>query len=211
MRQFSPKIFLTIIFAATAFLQAQRTNPVDRQVANPITDTPNVNPISTEQNISPPKPKRPGTVPEGGPGELVVYSEQPSVEGPEGKRILTHSGNVDVRYGIYRIQADRIVIYEETGKIEADGNVIFDQGGDQRITGATAVWNYKTKLGYFIDATGFTNQTNDGTVLYFTAERVDRISLDELVIKKGKFTACEEAVPKWSFTADEARVKANDR
>jgi LPS-assembly protein len=116
-----------------------------------------------------------------------------------------------VRYGIYRIQADRIVIYEETGKIEADGNVIFDQGGDQRITGATAVWNYKTKLGYFIDSTGFTNQTNDGTVLYFTAERVDRISLDELVIKKGKFTACEEAVPKWSFTADEARVKANDR
>jgi LPS-assembly protein len=211
MRQVSPKIFITIFFAAVALLNAQRTNPVDRQVANPLTDTPNVNPISTEQNISPPKPKRPGTAPEGGSGELVVYSEQPSVEGPEGKRILTHSGNVDVRYGIYRIQADRIVIYEETGKIEADGNVIFDQGGDQRITGATAVWNYKTKLGYFIDSTGFTNQTNDGTVLYFTAERVERISLDELVIKKGKFTACEEAVPKWSFTADEARVKANDR
>ena len=210
MRQFSPKIFLTIFLAATAAICAQRTNPVERQVANPLTDTPNVNPIATEQNISQ-KPKRPGVTPEGGSGELVVYSEHQTVEGPEGKRILTHTGNVDIRYGIYRIQSDRIVIYEETGKIEADGNVIFDQGDDQRITGATAVWNYKTKLGSFIDSTGFTNQTNDGTVLYFTAERVERISVDEIVITKGKFTACEEAVPKWSFTADEARVKANDK
>ena len=210
MRQFSPKIFLTVLIAATAVSFAQRTNPVERQVANPLTDTPNVNPIATEQNISP-KPKRPGIAPEGGSGELVVYSEHPSVEGPEGKRILTHEGNVDIRYGIYRLQADKVVIYEETGKIEADGNVIFDQGNDQRITGAAAVWNYKTKLGHFVDSTGFTNQTNDGTVLYFTAERVDRVSIDEIVIKKGKFTACEEAVPKWSFTADEARVKANDK
>ncbi len=210
MRPFSPKIFLTIIFATAVLSYAQRTNPVERQVANPLTDTPNVNPIATEQNISP-KPKKPGLAPEGGSGELVVYSENQSVEGPEGKRILTHSGNVDVRYGIYRLQSDKVVIYEETGKVEADGNVIFDQGIDQRITGATAVWNYKTKLGYFVDSTGFTNQTNDGTILYFTAERVDRVSIDEIVIRKGKFTACEEAVPKWSFTADEARVKSNDK
>jgi LPS-assembly protein len=210
MRQISRKYFLIIILAAAAITSAQRTNPVERQVANPLTDTPNVNPIANEQSIFP-KPKRPGVAPEGGSGELVVYSEKQSVEGPDGKRILTHSGNVDVRYGIYRLQADKIVIYEETGKIEADGSVIFDQGNDQRITGAVAVWNYKTKLGYFIDSTGFTNQTNDGTVLYFTAERVERISPDEIVIKKGKFTACEEAVPKWSFTADEARVKTNDK
>ena len=210
MRPFSPKIFLTVLFAAMSLTHAQRTNPVERQVANPLTDTPNVNPIATEQSISP-KPKKPGVVPEGGSGELVIYSEKPSVEGPEGHRIFRHEGNVDIRYGIYRLQADTVVVYEETGKVEADGNVIFDQGNDQRITGATAVWNYKTKLGYFIDSTGFTNQTNDGSILYFTAERVERISIDEIVIKKGKFTACEEAVPKWSFTADEARVKANDK
>jgi LPS-assembly protein len=210
MRQFSPKLYLIIIFMAAAIASAQRTNPVERQVSNPLTDTPNVNPIATDQSMFP-KPKKPSVAPEGGSGELVVYSEHQSVDGPEGKRILTHEGNVDVRYGVYRLQADKIVIYEETGKIEADGNVVFDQGNDQRITGATAVWNYKTKLGYFIDSTGFTNQTNDGTVLYFTADRVERISLDEIVIKKGKFTACEEAVPKWSFTADEARVRTNDR
>ncbi len=48
-------------------------------------------------------------------------------------------------------------------------------------------------------------------MIYFTAEHVERVSLDEIIVTKGKFTACEEAVPKWSFTADEARIKNNDR
>ncbi|MGQ0542789.1 MAG: LPS-assembly protein LptD, partial [Blastocatellia bacterium] len=90
-------------------------------------------------------------------------------------------------------------------------SVVFYQGDEQRITGSRAVWNYKTKLGVFEDSTGFTNQTNDGTVIYFTAERVERTALDEVLVTKGKFTACEEAVPKWSFTADEARIKVNDK
>src|SRR6185369_13493205 len=57
----------------------------------------------------------------------------------------------------------------------------------------------------------FTNQTNDGTVIYFTAEKVERTALDEVLVTKGKFTACEEAVPKWSFTADKAVIKINKR
>jgi LPS-assembly protein len=190
---------------------AQQTNPVERQVANPITDTPNINPISEQQNIAAPKPRKGAVEPEGGNGELVVYSTRQTVEGEEGKRIVVHEGNVDVRFGIYRLQADKVTIYEAENKMLAEGSVIFDQGDDQRITGAKATWNYKTKLGVFEDSTGFTNQTNDGTVIYFTAERVERVALDEVVVTKGKFTACEEAVPKWSFTADEARIKQNDK
>ena len=207
-----PKFIILTSLVLSLFLNgsAQQTNPVERQVANPITDTPNVNPISNEQNIAAPKPKT-SFEQEGGDGELVVYSERQTVEGEEGKRILVHVGNVDVRFGIYRMQADKITVYEAENKLDAEGSVIFDQGDDQRITGAKAVWNYKTKLGVFEDSTGFTNQTNDGTVIYFTAERVERTKLDEVVITKGKFTACEEAVPKWSFTADEATIKVNDR
>jgi LPS-assembly protein len=190
----------------------QTTNPVDRQVANPITDTPNVNPISAEQSIAAPKTnKKPSFDQEGGGNDLVVYSEKNSVEGPEGKRIVVHEGNVDVHYGIYRLQADKITIYEAENRIVAEGSVVFDQGDDQRITGAKGEWNYRTKLGYFEDSTGFTNQTNDGTVIYFTADRVERVSLNEIVVKNGKFTACEEAVPKWSFTAAEARIKTNEK
>ncbi|MFZ1701093.1 MAG: LPS assembly protein LptD [Pyrinomonadaceae bacterium] len=191
---------------------AQQTNPVERQVSNPITDTPNINPISSEQKITAPKPRRvPTFEQEGGDGEVVVYSDRQTVEGTKGARVVRHSGNVDVRYGIYRMQADEITIYEAENKIVAKGSVIFDQGDDQRITGATGIWNYKTKLGSFDDSTGFTNQTDDGTVLYFTAARVERVSLTEIEVTKGKFTACDEAVPKWSFTADKANIRTNDR
>ncbi|MEP6847917.1 MAG: LPS assembly protein LptD [Acidobacteriota bacterium] len=189
----------------------QRTNPVEREVSNPITDTPNINPISPEQSATPKPGKKPSFAPEGGDGEVVVYSDHQSVQGEPGKRIVIHEGNVDVRFGIYRLQANKITIYEAENKMIAEGSVVFDQGDDQRITGAKGIWNYKTKLGTFEDSTGFTNQTNDGTIIYFTAEKVERVSADEIVITKGVFTACEEAVPKWSFTADQARIKTNDR
>ncbi|MEO6050805.1 MAG: LPS assembly protein LptD [Pyrinomonadaceae bacterium] len=203
---------IVILFALSIISNAQQTNPVERQVSNPITDTPNINPVSEERKIAAPKLKsKPDFDQEGGDGEVVVYSEKNSVEGQKGNRVVRHSGNVDVHYGIYRLQADEVTIYEGENKMIARGSVIFDQGDDQRITGATAAWNYKTKLGVFEDATGFTNQTNDGTVLYFTAERVERVSLDTVVITKGMFTACEEAVPKWSFTADRATIKTNDK
>ncbi|HRH42311.1 MAG TPA: LPS assembly protein LptD [Pyrinomonadaceae bacterium] len=208
----SSRILRLIIFigAICASIFPQQPNPVDRQVANPITDTPNVNPVATEPEVKvPQKKKLPNE--EGGDGDLVVYSEKNTTEGKEGNRIVTHSGAVDVRYGMYRLQADKVIVYEASNKLVAEGSVIFDQGNDQRITGRKAEWNYKTKLGYFVDSTGFTNQTNDGTIIYWTADRVERISLDEILILNGKFTACEDTVPKWSFTAKEARIKTNDK
>jgi LPS-assembly protein len=204
-------LITTILYFAFSAI-GQQTNPVERQVSNPITDTPNINPIAEET----PKPitkknkkSDDGYVIEGGDGDLIVYSINQTGSGEDGKKIVIHSGRVDIRYGIYRMQADKITVNETTNMMIAVGNVVFDQGEDQRITGTRSEWNYKTKLGYFVDSTGFTNQTNDGTVVYFTADRVDRISLDEIRITNGQFTACEDSVPKWSFTAGEAYVKTN--
>src|SRR5215470_13869833 len=204
-------IFLAIYLCLSYVGVGQQTNPVDRQVSNPITDTPNINPVAPEPTPQAKQIKKTTVEPEGGNGEVVVYSNHQTVQGEPGKRIVVHEGNVDARFGIYRLQADKITIYEAENKMVAEGSVIFDQGDDQRITGARGVWNYKTKLGTFEDSTGFTNQTNDGTVIFFTAERVERVALDEIIVTNGKFTACEEAVPKWSFTADEARIRVNDR
>ncbi len=129
---------LGLLLAGTALcltISAQQTNPVERQVSNPITDTPNINPVSAEQSIASPKPRKNDPPAEGGDGELVVYSERQTVEGEKGKRIIRHIGNVDVRYGVYRLQADEITVYEADSRISAKGSVIFDQGDDQRITG----------------------------------------------------------------------------
>src|SRR5688572_18296594 len=40
-----------ILILACQFVFAQQTNPVDRKVANPMTDTPNVNPLQTDQPV----------------------------------------------------------------------------------------------------------------------------------------------------------------
>ena len=205
----------SVFFIGFLFLsatQAQQTNPVDRQLSNPLTDTPNVNPIAPEKDIKAPK-KKPELVnkPEIADDEVEVISDKQTVEGVEGKRVVVHSGNVDARYGNYRLQADKITLYEEKNLLVAEGSVVFDQGDDQRLTGSKGEFNYRTKLGHFEKSTGFTNQTNDGTVVYFTADRVERIGENEVLVENGKFTACEEIVPKWSFTADEAIIKNDDK
>jgi LPS-assembly protein len=215
MRSFI-KLIIAVLFCSL-FSLAQQTNPVDRQVANPLTDTPNVNPVAESTPVT--NKKKPSKkeeankkddvkdeVVEGGDDEVVVYSNKRTIEGKEGERILVHTGNVDARYGEYRMQADKITVIEAKNLFIAEGNVIFDQGNDQRITGTKAEWNYKTKLGYFVDSTGFTNQTSDGTIIYWTADRVERISTDTIKVLNGKFTACEDAKPQWSFTSKEAVV-----
>ena len=189
---------------------AQQTNPVDRKVTNPMTDTPNVNPLTQDQPIRPRLPAK-----QGEPGEatdfLKVDAATQTVSGPKDARIFVYEGNVDARIGTYRLQADKVTVYEATNKVVAEGNVVFDQGEQQRITGSRAEWNYRTKTGFFLDSTGFTNQTQDGTRMYFTADRVEKVSLDTIIATNVQVTACDEDVPKWSFHAKRAKIKTGDR
>src|SRR4030095_14452224 len=108
-----------------------------------MTDTPNVNPLTQDQPIRP-RPARPSD--QGvSTDQLRVEATTQNVSGPENARIVVYEGNVDARIGTYRLQADKVTVYEATNKVIAEGNVVFDQGDQQRITGSTAEWNYGTK------------------------------------------------------------------
>jgi LPS-assembly protein len=200
---------LTIAIAVQA-ISAQQTNPVDRKVTNPMTDTPNVNPLNPDQSVQLPL-TRPGAVPGVTTDQLQVDATRQTISGPANARVAIYEGNVDARIGTYRLQADKLTVYEAENRVLAEGSVVFDQADQQRITGSRAEWNYRTKTGYFIDSTGYTNQTQDGTRVYFTAERVEKISLDTIVATNVQITACDEDVPKWGFQAGKARIKASDR
>src|SRR5215212_4311554 len=192
----------------------QQTNPVDRKVENPVTDTPNVNPLSQDRPVVRPRPR---TRPPGEQGaqptdEIDIRSNRQTVTGPEGNHVTLFEGNVDARVGIYRLQADKVTDYEGQNRVVAEGNVVFDQGEFQRITGSRAEWNYATKVGSFENSTGFTNQTQDGNIMYFTADRVEKVSGDKIVIINGEVTACgDDEVPKWSFKTARATIKLADR
>ena len=199
-----------ILLVACQFVFPQQTNPVDRKVANPMTDTPNVNPLNPDEPVQR-RPARQGGVQGVSSERLSVESTKQDASGPENARVFVYEGNVDVRIGTYRLQADKVTVYEAQNRVVAEGSVVFDQADQQRITGSRGEWNYQTKTGYFVDSTGFTNQTQDGTRIYFTADRVERVSLDTIVATNVQVTACDEDVPKWSFHASKARIKTGDR
>src|SRR2546421_5203081 len=199
-------LILIALFAPAAL--GQQTNPVDRKVENPVTDTPYVNPLQQDQPVRPPASKIPAIQPG---DELHISCARESFSGPKEARVQVCEGAVDARIGTFRLQADKITTYDAKNLVVADGNVVFDQGDQQRITGSHAEWNYKTKTGFFENSTGYTNQTNDGTRMYFIADRVERINLTTIVLRNVEITACDEEKPKWSFHAKKARIKTGDR
>ncbi|HEX8422449.1 MAG TPA: putative LPS assembly protein LptD, partial [Pyrinomonadaceae bacterium] len=198
--------------APRAFAQQQQSNPVERKVLNPITDTPNVNPLQQEQPIRPRMPVKSDAPAAGQSTErLDIDAGKQTVTGPENARVIVYEGDVDARVGIYRLQSDKLTVYEAANRVVAEGNVVFDQGAAQRITGSRAEFNYATKLGFFVNSTGFTNQTEDGTIIYFTADRVEKVAANRIVVHNTELTACDEETPKWSFTAKRAEITLNDR
>src|SRR5688572_18632772 len=205
-----PLATLILLLLCQLVVVAQQTNPVDRKVANPMTDTPNVNPLNTDQPVQR-RPTPRAAVPGVSTDRLYVDSTKQSASGPENARVFVYEGNVDARIGTYRLQADKATVYEAENRVVAEGSVVFDQADQQRITGSRAEWNYRTKTGYFENSTGFTNQTQDGTRIYFTADKVEKISLDTIVATNAQITACDEDVPKWSFRARSATIKTGDR
>ena len=50
---FALALIIVVIGLASLTALAQQTNPVDRKVTNPMTDTPNVNPLTQEQPVRP--------------------------------------------------------------------------------------------------------------------------------------------------------------
>jgi LPS-assembly protein len=196
-------IIVLYVAAFSLSTKAQQPNPVDRQVTNPITDKPELNPPRNDPITTP----RPGNQ---SLNEVIIDAANQSTTGVEGKRVSVAEGDVIVKIGTYRLQADKISYYEETSMVIAEGNVILDYA-NSRVTASRAEWNARTKLGKFYNSTGFTDQTDDGTVLYFTAEQVERISLNTYIVINAEVTACDEAVPKWSFRTSKATIKVGDR
>ncbi len=196
-------LFVTIICA-------QQTNPVEREITNPLTDTPNINPLQQSQTIIRPPASRLGD--EKPEGELlVINADRQTASGEEGKRVIAYEGNADARFGIFRLQADKITYDEERQLVVADGNVVFDQEPGERITGSRAEFNVATRTGFFLDASGFTNQTQDGTIINFTASRVEKAGPQRIIAYNAEITACDEETPKWSFRSKRAVIDLRDR
>lgn len=193
---------ICLITASSAF--AQQPETTEKKVANPIG-------VADEQRKSQrqTKPTQITITAQVEPGkteDVTFVSEKQEIQGDV--RILT--GNVQITYADIVVIADRATYNQTTDDLLAEGNVYFEQQG-QRITGDRIELNYRTKRGTITTLTAFTNRTPDGTVIIVDADRADKTNEDTYVLEEAKLTACQEAVPKWAFTARRARVRLDHR
>ena len=139
--------------------------------------------------------------------EVEVIADKQSKNGD----LSIYEGYVNATQGEIRLQADRVTFNNATDDMIAEGNVIFDQGADQRVTARRAEINWATKKGIFWDTTGFTNRTQTGDYVFFTAKRVEKTGPDTYELFDADVTACEDVIPKWSFKTRRAELKMGDR
>lgn len=121
-----------------------------------------------------------------------------------GKDELILREYVDIRYGDLRLQADYVRYVPATKVVHAEGNVIIDQSGG-RISAETVEYNLETGTGLFTRARGFADPG-----INFVAEKVEKISANELVLHDARFTACTQPIPYWSFKMRRALLRLGE-
>ncbi|PYV36485.1 MAG: hypothetical protein DMG06_30610, partial [Acidobacteria bacterium] len=122
-----------------------------------------------------------------------------------GKHDYHAKGNVEVRYQDMLLKADQVWGNDETQDVEGEGHVYFEQAR-QHVNGTKFKFNLASQTGVFYEAKG---KADPGFV--FEASEVEKLGEDKYRIKNGFVTACEDQVPKWSFTVKDAVFRVDRR
>ena len=102
-------------------------------------------------------------------------------------------GNVVVKYGAVKLQADRMRVELGSTDVDAEGHVILDEGPN-RLSGARLHYNLTTKLGHLVDA-----EADLDPSYHFTGEILEKVGMSDYVFEHGLFTSCSMPDPGWSF------------
>lgn len=129
-----------------------------------------------------------------------------------GKHDYLAQGDVEVSFRDLLLKADRICGNDSTRDIEGEGNVYFEQG-PTRLHASRFNFNLDSQTGTFYDVRGKTHvefQGRSDTGFLFQAKEIRKVGADEYRIVDGMITACEDPVPKWSFSAKGADFKVDE-
>jgi lipopolysaccharide assembly outer membrane protein LptD (OstA) len=116
--------------------------------------------------------------------------------------------------------ADDLVMNLKTGELTASGNVVF-MTPEARISSDSVVFNTKTRVGTFNNASGIAqlgergerNRSMFGTLepdVYFYGSTIEKIGPDKYRITKGGFTTCVQPTPRWLIVSGNATVNLDD-
>lgn len=195
---------LAIVCLCVPCIRAQDPTSTEKKVENPIGKADEQR--RAERLTVPPQVTIVADIAPEKAGEVVLESDRQEGQGD----VVILTGNVQVTYNDILVIADRATYNKVTADLIAEGNVFFQQQG-QIMTGDRVEFNARTRRGTVYTPTAFTNRTPDGTVVIVDAERADKTGYDSFTLEKATVTACQEEVPKWSFTAKRARIRIDHR
>jgi LPS-assembly protein len=128
------------------------------------------------------------------------FSLEAEVQEQVEKNRVKARGYVDIRAGEVRLQADTVEFWNEEMRVVAEGNVVFEQGG-QKIVATKAIMDLQKRTGRFFNAYG------NAEDFFFYGDVIEKESEEVYVIEGGAFTSCAQPSPRWTFTAGKARVR----
>jgi hypothetical protein len=112
--------------------------------------------------------------------------------------------DVKITYQDIKITADKATLNFRTKDIVAQGHVIIDQG-PTRLSGDQVMFNLDSKTGTFFHATGSMEPA-----MYFTGEKLEKVSERTYRLTNGVLTSCDLDNPSWSFHVKRAEVTVDD-
>lgn len=120
----------------------------------------------------------------------------------EGESTAVLSGGVEVLYRNQRFRADHVVLHRDTMTLEAEGDVVFDQGS-RRLAASRADFDLATETGSFWNASAFAEPDQ-----YFRGEVVTKTGENTFEIQSGELTSCTgDRTPDWSVRLSSAEVE----
>jgi LPS-assembly protein len=141
-----------------------------------------------------------------------------SSSGPQKRQgdLYIADGDVDIRYGESRLQADHIEYNEKTSDAVARGHVVYNFE-NQHLEASEAQYNVSTGRGTFRDVRGtvrIERKPNPTLLLsdnplYFEAQEVVRSPGEVYVVRHAWITICDPDHPRWQFYAPRARIRLN--
>ncbi len=131
-------------------------------------------------------------------GTLIIRAdrlvrESANLWSAKGKVILTYEDTV--------LRASRVTYNSSSQRAILEGKVEMIRGVEW-LKATRAELNLGTKTGTLYEAEGYTDQE-----LYIKAKKLVKTGPETYVAENGFLTACDESVPKWSFTIDTAKIQ----
>lgn len=115
---------------------------------------------------------------------------------------VTASGAVEIRFKDVTIAAGRLTFHRDTMTVDADGEVVFDQGPN-RISGERLDFDLLQKTGTFWNATAYVHPD-----YYFSGAVIAKTGPVDYAVEDGVFTSCTgDRAPDWSFALSSAEVE----